>query len=95
MNDLTYAALSSMIAEQFNAWYAQDDVINPIKEGLFQGCSETDSKDEVYSRMILNSMRIAAEASAAVIMGILLDSGVIKPVDEKRMIKSVLSVVKE
>lgn len=93
MDDLTATALHSMICEQFEACYAQEDAMNEIEDRLFQGCSEEDSRDEVYSRMILNSMIIAADISVKVIVEILLNSGVIAPMDEKRLRKMILSPV--
>lgn len=94
MDNLTATALSSMIHEQFERWNEQKDVMNQLEEGLLEGCTCEDTKEEIYSRMIINSMEIAANISAKIIMEILFANGVMKPAAEERLRKNVLTVVK-
>lgn len=94
MDNLTATALNSMIHEQFESWNTQDAFVEEIVKALCRGCTEEDSKDEVFSRMIFNSMEVAACVSAQTIMEILLTAGVVKPADEDRLRKNVLSIVK-
>ena len=44
--------------------------------------------------MIINSMEIAAGVSAKIILEILLTAGVIEPVEEEKLRRNVLSVIK-
>lgn len=94
MDSLTEIALKSMIHEQFELLKEEDDVVEEITDILTNGCSKEDSRDEIYSMMIINAMEIAAGISATIIMGILCDSGVVKPVDERRLREGIFSVVK-
>ncbi|MDE5699159.1 MAG: hypothetical protein K2I96_17425 [Lachnospiraceae bacterium] len=94
MDNLTATALSSMIHEQFERWNEQKDVMNRLKKGLLEGCTDEDSSEEVYSKMIINSMEIAANISAKIIMEILFTTGIMEPVEEEKLRKNVLSVIK-
>ncbi len=94
MDDLTATALHSMIHKQFESWRASNDYIGEFERGLFQGVTHEDSKDKVYTKMILNSMNIAADISAKIILEILITAGVIKPADERQLRRDILSVVK-
>ena len=95
MDDLTATALHSIIHKQFEVWNEQDAVVDEIERNLFQGCEKEDRAEKVYARMIINSMEIAAEISAKVILEMLLTGGVIKPANERQLRKDILSVVKE
>ena len=94
MDNLTATALSSMIHEQFVSLSEQKDVMNQLKERLLEGCTRQDTKEEIYSRMIVNSMEIAANISAKIIMEILFTAGVMEPAAEEQLRKNVLTVVK-
>ncbi len=94
MDNLTALALSSMIHEQFASWNEQEEVMNNLKEELFKGCTHEDKKEEVISKMIINSMEIAANISARIIFEILLTAGLMEPVEEEQLRKNVLSVIK-
>lgn len=95
MNKLMEQAIHTMIHKQFELWNEQDAVMNEFMRGLFHGCTNEDSRDEVYARMIINSMEIAAEISAKIVVEMLFTSGVFESVDERQLRKSLLSIVKE
>lgn len=95
MDNLMEKALHSMIHKQFATWNAQNAAVNEIKRGLLQGCDKADSVEEVYARMIINSMEVAAEISAKIILEILLTAGVFEAADERQLKKLIFSVVKE
>lgn len=92
MNKLMEQAIHTMIHKQFELWNEQD---NFMVEALFQGCTDENSRDEIYARMIINSMEIAVEISAKIVVEILFASGVFKAVDEKQLRRGILSIVKE
>lgn len=94
MDNLTAVALSSMIHEQFERWNEQKDVMNQLKEGLLEGCTDENTQEEIYAKMIINSMEIAAGISAKIILEILFTAGVMEPVEEEKLRKNVLSVIK-
>lgn len=94
MDNLTVTALSSMIHEQFERWNEQKDVMNHLKEGLLEGCTDENTQEEIYAKMIINSMEIAAGISAKIILEILFTAGVMEPVEEEKLRKNVLSVIK-
>ena len=94
MDNLMATSLQSMIHEQFVRWNEQEDIVEEITSALTRNCTNEDTREEVFSRMIFNSMEIAAGISAKVILEILLTAGVIKPVDEDQLRKNVLSIVK-
>lgn len=94
MDNLTATALSSMIHEQFEKWNEQKDVMNQLKEGLLEGCTDENTQEEIYAKMIINSMEIAAGISAKIILEILFTAGVMEPVEEEKLRKNVLSVIK-
>lgn len=95
MDDLIATVLHSIVCDEFAACYAQEDAMGELKNELLRGCSKEDSKDDVYNTMIVNSIVIAVDMSVKIIMDILLGSGVMAPLDEKRLRKILLSVVKE
>lgn len=94
MDNLTATALSSMIHEQFESWKAQDDVRKEIEDAILLGCEKKDSTEEIFVKMLFNSMEIAAGISAKVILEILITAGVIEPVEETKLRKDILSVIK-
>ena len=94
MDNLTATALSSMIHEQFVKWNEQEDVMNQLKEVLLSECANEDTIEEVFSKMIINSMELAANVSAKIILEILFTAGVMEPVEEEKLRKNVLSVIK-
>ncbi len=94
MDNLTATALSSMIHKQFELWNEQEDIMNNFKEELLKGCTHEDTTEEVFSRMIVNSMEIAANVSAKIILEILFTGGLMEPAEEERLRKNVLSVIK-
>lgn len=94
MDNLTATALSSIIHKQFESWNVQEDVMKELKDGLLQGCTDKDSTEEIFAMMIINSMEIAAGVSAKIILEILLTAGVIEPVEEEKLRRNVLSVIK-
>ena len=94
MDDLTATALNAMIHKQFETWKNNDAFMDEIVETMCRGCKEEDSRDEVFIRMIYNSMEVAACVSAQIIMEILVTAGVVKPADEEQLRRNVLSVVK-
>ena len=94
MDNLTATALSSMIHEQFEKWNEQKDVMNQLKEGLLEGCTDENTQEEIYAKMIINSMEIAAGISAKIILEIVFTAGVMEPVEEEKLRKNVLSVIK-
>lgn len=95
MDNLTATALSSMIHEQFEKWNAQKDVMNQLKEGLLEGCTDENTQEEIYAKMIINSMEIAAGISAKIILEILLTNGMFEAADEKTIRRNLFSVVEE
>ncbi len=94
MDNLTATALNSMIHKQFESWKGQEDVMEELKSELLKGCTDKDSTEEIFAMMIINSMEIAAGISAKVILEILLTAGVVKPVEEEKLRRNFLSVVK-
>ena len=94
MDNLTATALSSMIHEQFVKWNEQEEVMNLLKDGLFEGCTGEDAAEKIYAKMIINSMELAANVSAKIILEILITAGVMEPVEEEKLRKNVLSVIK-
>lgn len=92
MDDLTATALHSMIHRQFEAWNAQDNVMDGFKNRLLQGCTDEDSRDEVYAMMIINAMELAADISAKVILEILFVNRMMQPLDEDQIRKNMFSV---
>ncbi len=95
MKKLMEKALHSMIHKQFEMWNAQDIAVGEIKKLLLQGCDETDSAEEIYARIIINSMEVAAEVSAKIILEILITAGMFEPADEKQLRKVLFSVVEK
>lgn len=94
MDNLTATALSSMIHKQFVLWNEQKDVMDNLKEELLKGCTHEDTTEEVFSKIIINSMEIAADVSAKIILEILFTAGLMEPAEEERLRKNVLSVIK-
>lgn len=94
MDNLTAAALSSLIHGQFVSWNANEEVMNQLKEGLLEGCTDADTTEKVFAKMIINSMEIAANISAKIILEILITAGVMEPVEEEKLRKNILSVIK-
>lgn len=94
MDNLTATALSSMIHEQFVKWNEQEDIINQLKEVILRECTNEDTTEEVFSKMIINSMELAANISAKIILEILITAGVMEPVEEEKLRKDILSVIK-
>ena len=94
MDNLTATALSSMIHEQFELWKSQDDVRKEIENGILLGCEKKNSMEEIFVKMLFNSMEIAAGISAKVIFEILITAGVMEQVEEEKLRKDILSVIK-
>ncbi|MBD5484054.1 MAG: hypothetical protein HDR18_00750 [Lachnospiraceae bacterium] len=95
MDNLMEKALHSMIHKQFVTWNAQNAAISEIERGLLCGCSEADSAEKIYARMVINSMEVAAEISAKIILEILLTAGVFEAADERQLKKLIFSIVQE
>lgn len=95
MTDLMVKLLHAKIYEQFDFLHLHDDVMKDIKNGILYGCEDKDSMEEIFSKMIINSMTISAEISAQIILEMLLSGGVIKPIDERLAREKLFSVVKE
>lgn len=93
MDKLMETALHSMIHKQFELWNERG-VVNKFEEELLKGCTDEDTSEKVYARMIINSMEIAAQISAKIILEMLIASEVFQPADEKQIRKGILSVVK-
>lgn len=95
MDKLMEKALHAVIHKQFETWNAQNAAVDEIERGLLFGCDKADCAERIYAKMIINSMRIAAEISAKIILEMLLTAEVIEPADEKLLRKDLFSVVKE
>lgn len=95
MDKLMEKALHSMIHKQFETWKAQNAAVEEIERGLLCGCVETDRAEKIYAKMIINSMEIAAEISAKIILEILLTNGMFEAADEKTIRRNLFSVVEE
>lgn len=95
MKDLMAIALHCMVHDEFEAMRSQDAVMGNIKKDLFWGCDKEDSKDEIYVKMIINAMEIAAYISLKSITDILLDAGVFAEIDDRRLRKIILSPPKQ
>lgn len=95
MDKLMEKALHSMIHRQFETLNTQDATVGEIKRRLLQGCDETDSAEEIYAKMIINSMEIAAEISAKIILEILIAAGMFESADERQLRRALFSVVEE
>lgn len=94
MDDLTATALYSMIHKQFETW-VQDDTVKEIREAILQGCAEEDRVENIYAKMIFNSMEIAAFISAKIIFKMLFDQGVLKPVEAEKLRRNMFSVMED
>ncbi len=64
MDNLMAISLQSMIHEQFVKWNEQEDIVEEITNALTQNCTNEDTREEVFARMVFNSMEIAAGISA-------------------------------
>ncbi len=95
MKDLMAIALHCMVHDEFEAMRSQDAVMGNMKKDLFWGCDKEDSKDEIYVKMIINAMEIAAYISLKSITDILLDAGVFAEIDDRRLRKIILSPPKQ
>lgn len=95
MDKLMEKALHSMIHKQFETWNAQSAAVDEIERGLLFGCDKADCAERIYAKMIINSMAIAAEISAKIILEILFTAGVIEPADERILRKVIFSVMEK
>ena len=95
MKDLMAIALHCMVHDEFEAMRSQDAVMGDMNKDLFWGCDKEDSRDEIYVKMIINAMEIAAYISLKSITDILLDAGVFAEIDDRRLRKIILSPPKQ
>lgn len=64
-----------------------------IIEKLFEGCDNTDSYEQVYSKGICNAMIISVDLSVELVIDTLMSLGIVAAADEKKIRKGILSVV--
>lgn len=64
-----------------------------LREAIMQGCKETDSYEEIYTKMIINSTMASVKITAMMIMEMLFDTGVWTPRSEDELRKNIFSVV--
>ena len=88
MDDLRATALKNSIDKQL--FEKQDALL----EELFAGCKDTDSYEEIYSKMVVNAVRISTRLSVGLIMDMLIELELIKPADECDCRKSMWKIVK-
>ncbi len=89
MNSMLQSELDRVVNKQFEQSRAA------VNEALLSGLEESDSKDEIYVKMLRNSMVVSADVAVKLVLEILFSLNVLAEVDEKKMRKTLLSVVKE
>lgn len=89
MNSMLQSELDRIVNKQFE----QNRAV--IDEALLSGLQESDSKDRIYVKMLHNSMVASADVAVKLVLEILFSLNVLAEVDEKKIRKTLLSVVKE
>ena len=89
MTELMSQAISAFVNKQFA--HNQDNILTSV----LQGTDESMSKDEIYSTMIANSMKMSVNLSVQIMSELLINAKVIAPADEEQLRKTLLSVVKD
>ncbi len=64
-----------------------------LQGDLMRGCGEKDSYEDIYSKMIINSIVISVKITATMIIEALFDTGVWEPRSDDDMRKDLFAVV--
>lgn len=85
MDDLIRKVIEQEVARQLNEQKEE------LQKSLLQGCGEKDTSEEIYTRMIVNSVYISVTLAADIAIGILLRGGV-QPRSEEELRRSLFAV---
>lgn len=85
MNILTSEVVEKIINEQINA--NQTEIISKITNGT----DDSMSVEQIYSRMIVNSIQISTQLSVKIVLELLFQSGLIEELDVKSLLKQLSS----
>lgn len=85
MNILTSEVVEKIINEQINA--NQTEIISKITNGT----DDSMSAEQIYSRMIVNSIQISTQLSVKIVLELLFQSGLIEELDVKSLLKQLSS----
>lgn len=72
-----------------------DEQKEELQEAIFRGCTETDSAEKIYTKMVLNGIIISAKIIADMTVNMLIDYGLVLPTSEDEIRKSLFSVVEK
>lgn len=67
--------------------------LEEIRKDLLEGCTDTDSLEEVVSKMVLNAVILSVKMSAGLFFDVLINQGLIEPDDEQSR-RSILKPVR-
>lgn len=86
-NELRRSVIQREIDKQLHEQLAE------LQGDLMRGCEEKDSYEDIYSKMIVNSVVISVKITATMIMEALFDTGVWEPRPDDEMRKGLFVVV--
>lgn len=87
MKDLTSEIISKIVKEQI--------LNNDIECQIFNGTDESMTSEQIYAKMVLNSVEISAQLSVKIIMEFLYQSDLVSEPDTKLLLKQLSSRIKE
>ena len=86
MDDLIRTVIAREVGKQL------DRQKEELHEALFQGCDYNDTFEQIFSRMVINSVYCSVSLAAEVAIGILLESGEFTPHSEQELRRRIFSV---
>lgn len=92
MEDGTSELIRSVIGQEIDRWFSEQG--DWLKENILSGCDETDSYENIYSRMVLNSIATSVKLAADIAITFLIKAGVSEPKSEEELRRLLMLVVK-
>ena len=88
MNDLMRVAIENEVRRQMDMQKEE------LHKALFRGCDNEDTFEEIFSKMVINSVYCSVTLAAEMAIGILLEGGAV-PRSEEELRRTLFSVCGE
>ena len=92
MEDSTSELIRSVIGQEIDRWFSEQG--DWLMENILSGCDETDSFQNIYSRMVVNSIITSVKMAADIAISFLIKAGISEPKNEEELRRLLMSVVK-